>query len=218
MVGNYALILLEAQYIFAPPPSFDHAMLLSHHPVCRFLQCVRDLLDFYNPYSYIFFSVMSVLVNCLNCDSPSPFWYEHMLCSMSFFITCFLLGIVLSYQYTCFSTLSQWLSDLLDIIRSSSICFWSLITLKLTIVYMFNSSKTWYNSLHFLTLTACPFKALKKIIFGQFYFMKKLYTNLNICILLIFYKKYVYRFICQQLKSDINSSHSLSPECVIRRD
>lgn len=83
---------------------------------------------------------------------------------------------------------------------------------------MFNSSKTWQNSLHFLTLTACPFKALKKIIFGQFYFMKKLYTNLNICILLIFYKKYVYRFICQQLKSDINSSHSLSPECLIRRD
>lgn len=83
---------------------------------------------------------------------------------------------------------------------------------------MSNSSKTWQNSLHFLTLTACPFKALKKIIFGQFYFMKKLYTNLNICILLIFYKKYVYRFICQQLKSDINSSHSLSPECLIRRD
>lgn len=83
---------------------------------------------------------------------------------------------------------------------------------------MSNSSKTWQNSLHFLTLTACPFKAQKKTIFGQFYFMKKLYTNLNICILLIFYKKYVYRFICQQLKSDINSSHSLSPEYLIRRD
>lgn len=47
MVGNYALILLETQYILTPlPHSFDHAMLrcgsynLNHIPVCRFLQCV----------------------------------------------------------------------------------------------------------------------------------------------------------------------------------
>lgn len=126
--------------IYLPPPSPEATILITFLSVDF---CSAWFSDFYNPYSYIFFSVMSVLVSCLNCDSPSPFWSEHVLSIMSFFTACFQLGIVLSYLYTCFSTLSQWLSDLLDIVRSSSIYFWSLITLKLTIFYMSNSSKTW---------------------------------------------------------------------------
>lgn len=128
-------------YLPPPPSPSPEATILITFLSVDF--CSAWFSDFYNPYTYIFFSVMSVLVNCLNCDSPSPFWSEHVLSIMSFFTACFQLGIVLSYLYTCFSTLSQWLSDLLDIVRSSSICFWSLITLKLTIVYMSNSSKTW---------------------------------------------------------------------------
>lgn len=124
MVGNYALILLETQYIFTPPSPSPEATILITFLSVDF--CSAWFSDFYNPYSYIFFSVMSVLVNCLNCDSPSPFWSEHVLSILSFFFkACFQLGIVLSYLYTCFTTLSQWLSDLLDIVRSSSICFWS---------------------------------------------------------------------------------------------
>lgn len=99
--------------------------------------------DFYNPYSYIFFSVMSVLVNCLNCDSPSPFWSEHVLSIMSFFYS------MLSARYTAVLSVYLFLDPVsvtfwsIGYRKILSICFWSLITLKLTIFYMSNSSKTW---------------------------------------------------------------------------
>lgn len=64
-----------------------------------------------------------------------------------------------------------------------SVTFWSIGYHKIIInLFLITYNFKVNYSLHvqfkyFLTLTACPFKALKKIIFGQFYFMKKLYTN-----------------------------------------
>lgn len=112
MVGNYALISLETQYIFTPPPSpSPEATILITFLSVDF--CSAWFSDFYNPYTYIFFSVMSVLVNCLNCDSPSPFWSEHVLSIMSFFYS------MLSARYSAVLPVYLFLDPV-------SVTFWSI--------------------------------------------------------------------------------------------
>lgn len=112
------------------PPQLDSGMLRCGSYILIQASCLpssemRDLLtsSILHTFSWTIFllSVMSALANCLKCDFPIPFLSEHVLSITSFSYT-MLSAIVLSYQNTCFVTLPHWLSDLLNIIRSSSIC------------------------------------------------------------------------------------------------
>lgn len=73
-------------------------------------------------------------------DSPSPFWYEHMLCSYVFFysmLSARYSAVLPVYLFLDPVSVTFWSIGYHKIIIN---LFWSLITLKLTIVYMSNSS------------------------------------------------------------------------------
>lgn len=100
-----------------PPDSLDHAMLrcgsynLNHIPVCRFLQCVIFWLL---QSLFLHFLLCHVsLVSCFNCDSPSPFWSEHVLPILSFFYS------MLSDRYNAVLPVYLFLDPV-------SVTFWSI--------------------------------------------------------------------------------------------